>query len=145
MDAAAPSKLRAFLHRESRSGLPSAKSRNYEVAFQSLRSHFNSFNDLTSCPVPSHFRRLRVVLLCFLQHVVVRRWFVLVVIRRLVVFAHRKILEALPHQNTAQIRMAVENDPVKIVRFALLKFWSPIHGSQGAKMGWVAAVFCARA
>ena len=58
----------------------------------------------------------------FFQHIVVRCRFVFVIVRFTIIFAHRKILELVPHQDAAQIGMAVETDSVEIENLALLKF-----------------------
>ena len=60
-----------------------------------------------------------------LQHVVVRRRFVFVIVRLAIILAHRIILELVPHQNAPQIRMAVEANAVEIENLALLKFRAP--------------------
>ena len=61
----------------------------------------------------------------FLQHIVVRSWLVFVIVRFSIILAHRMIFELVPHQNPAQIGMAVEPDSVQIENLTLLKFCTP--------------------
>ena len=67
-------------------------------------------------------RPRRIMLFCSLQHIVVRCRLVFVIVRLAIIFAHRIILELVPHQNAPQIRMAVEANAVEIENLALLKF-----------------------
>src|SRR5579859_1467086 len=55
------------------------------------------------------------------ENFVMRRRLVFVVVRLNVILAHRMVDETVPHQDTPQIRVAVEDDTVKIVNFTLLK------------------------
>ena len=79
------------------------------------------------------------MLLRFFQHVVVRRWFVFVIVRFAIIFAHRKIGEFIPHQDAAQIGMAVEVDAVEIEDLAFLKFRAAPDRSERGKQ----RAFCA--
>ncbi len=67
------------------------------------------------------------MLLRLCQNFVVRRRLVLVVVRLYIIFSHRMIFELIPHQNTAQVGMAIEDDPVQIEDLALLKFRTAPH------------------
>src|ERR1051325_10703620 len=69
----------------------------------------------------------RLHLLCLmplrlLQHFIVRRRLVFVVIRLDVIFAHWMIFETVPHQQPPQIGMSVKPNSVKIENLPLLKF-----------------------
>ena len=57
-----------------------------------------------------------------LEHFVVRRRLVFVIVRLDVILAHRMIGKLIPHQDAAQIGMAVEMNAVEIEDLALLKF-----------------------
>ena len=72
----------------------------------------------TSSPVPCS---LIPVPCCSLQHLIVRRRLVLEVIRLNIIAAHGMILEAIPHQQPPQIRVARKDDSVEIEDLALLK------------------------
>src|SRR5260370_7053173 len=80
------------------------------------------------------------MLLRFHQHVVVRCRFVLVVIRLDVIFAHGMIFKFVPHQYTAQIGMAVEDDSVKVKDLALLKFCTAPNRCKRWQMNFVGPV-----
>ena len=56
----------------------------------------------------------------FFQHVIVRRRLPFVIVRFAVVFSHRVIDKLVPHQNSPQIGMTLEMDPVEIENFSLL-------------------------
>ena len=62
------------------------------------------------------------VFLGLLQHIVMRCGFVFVVLRLHVILAHGKILEAIPHQDAAQIRVAFKHNAEQVKDFSLLKF-----------------------
>src|SRR6266511_4117710 len=85
----------------------------------------------------SRLGRLRVMSLRALQHGVVRRRLVFVVVWIDVIFAHRIILEAVPHQDAAQVGMALQNDAVEIEDFALLKFAATPDRREGRQTHWV--------
>ena len=59
---------------------------------------------------------------CAFQHFIVRRRLVFVIVGLDVILAHGVVLELVPHQNAAQVGMAVEDDAVEIEDLALLKF-----------------------
>ena len=58
----------------------------------------------------------------FLQHFVVRRGFVFVIVRLDVILAHGMGRELVPHQDAAQVGMTIEYDAVEIENLALLEF-----------------------
>src|SRR5262249_20073738 len=91
---------------------------------------------MSALPFNDAFRSIalwsgRVVSFRFLQHRIVRCWLVFVIIRLPVVFAHRMIFELVPHQDPAQIGVAIEMNAVKIENLALLKFCAPPDRSKG--------------
>jgi hypothetical protein len=97
------------------------------ACFEFVKSDSRSF---TFAPAASAFPRHRaaaaaVMLLRFLQHFVVRRRLVFVIVRLAIIFPHRVIFELIPHQDAAQIGMTVEANAVEIENFALLKFRAP--------------------
>ena len=66
-------------------------------------------------------RRNWVMRLRAVQHVAVRRGLPLVVVGLDVVLAHRMILELVPHQDAAQVGVALEDDAVEVEHLALLE------------------------
>ena len=84
------------------------------------------------------------MLLCWFrlyQNVVVRRRFVLVVIRLNIIFAHGMIFKFVPHQDTAQIGMTIEDDPIEVKNLALLKFRTSPDWSKRREMNFIGSVF----
>ncbi len=79
------------------------------------------------------------------QDFVVRRRLVFVIVRLDVVPAHGVVLETIPHQDAAQIGMAVEDDAVEVEDFPLLKFGAAPDGSERGQMDPFAAIFGAHA
>ena len=75
----------------------------------------------------------------FLQHIVVRRRFLFVIVGLTIIFPHRMIFKFIPHQNPPQIGMAVEVNAVQIENFALLKFRAP----PDRRERWQARSLCA--
>src|SRR5207245_7340025 len=71
-----------------------------------------------------------VVLPCFFEHVVVRRWLVFVIVRFAIIFAHRMIDKLVPHQDASQIRMAIKANAVEVKNLSLLKFRTAPGGSE---------------
>src|ERR1051326_7968731 len=62
------------------------------------------------------------MLLCPFQDRAMRGGFVFEVVRLDIIFSHRMVLETFPHQDPAQVRMAIENNSIEIQDLALLKF-----------------------
>src|SRR6266480_3387141 len=60
-----------------------------------------------------------IMLFRSLQHVVMRRWFVFIIVGLAIIFAHRVIDKFVPHQNASQIRVAVEPNTIKIKNFTV--------------------------
>src|SRR6266508_4319194 len=75
-------------------------------------------------------RSRRIMLFCALEHIVVRRRLVFVVVRLAIIFAHWMINKFIPHQNAPQIGMVVEAHAIKIKNLALLKFRAPPNGRE---------------
>src|SRR5260370_14515480 len=65
---------------------------------------------------------LGCMLFRLLQHFIMRRGLIFVIIRVHVIFAHRMVLITFPHQQTAQVGMAIKDGPVQIEKRRLLKF-----------------------
>src|SRR5581483_2866529 len=118
MDVAAPSKPQVARPRGespcSRVGAPSLR-----LFQQSQSRSLHSFNDAVSSIV---LRPRGIVAPGSLQNFVVRRRFVFVIVRLLVVFAHRIIFELVPHQDSPQVGVPLELDSVEIENFTFLKF-----------------------
>src|SRR6266480_7576121 len=88
------------------------------------------FNDLMSrlrrnLLRPVELRTRRAMPFRSLQHLIMRRRLVFVVVGLAIIFTHWKIFEFVPHQNAAQIGMSVEINSVEIENFALLKLRAP--------------------
>src|SRR6266446_3013190 len=127
MDAAAPSTLRAARRRVAKSfgaaAVSAARSPAEEFGWsRSLRLRRNIFRAV-------ELRPRAVMLLRLLEHVVVRSRFVFVIVRLVIIFAHRVIDKFIPHQNPPQIRMAIETHAVEIENFPLLEFRAAINRS----------------
>src|SRR6266853_596720 len=66
------------------------------------------------------YRLGRLMAFGLLQDFIMRGRLVFVIVRLDVVFAHGMVFEFVPHQDAAQIRVAVEPDTEQVVDFALL-------------------------
>ena len=65
----------------------------------------------------------------------------LIIVRRVnIVLSHRVIGKLLPHQNTAQIGMPLEDNPVKVKNLTLLKLRAAPHRSQRRKLRLIRAI-----
>jgi len=64
------------------------------------------------------------------KNLIVRRRLVFVIVRLHVIFAHREILELVPHQDAAEVRVAVEDDAVESKDFTFLKLRASLNGRQ---------------
>src|SRR6266700_569929 len=71
-----------------------------------------------------------VMLLRLLEHVVMRRRLVFVIVRFAIIFAHRIIPKLVPHQNASQIGMSFETNTGEIENLALLKFCAAPDGRE---------------
>jgi len=74
--------------------------------------------------------RRGLVLLRTPEHVVVRRWLVVEVVRLHVIAAHGVVLEAIPHQQPPQVRMSRKDDPIEVEDLPLLKLRGAPDGRQ---------------
>src|SRR5437773_5504364 len=121
MDAAAPSTLRATPRRVSKS-LREQMARVFGW-LRSLRLRRDIFSTV-------EVRPRCVMLFGPFKHVVVRSWFVFVIVRLAIIFAHRVIDKFIPHQNPPQIWMVIETHSIEIENFPLLIFRASINRSE---------------
>src|SRR6185437_5969022 len=121
-DDAAPSRLRG-------TALPlPQRQRERLAARQSLRS-----------PVPRGSTRLRLDSLAAPFRSARERRLVFIR-RRNIVFAHGVISELVPHQQTAQVWMAVKNDAIEVKNLPLLELGAAPNRSERGQMNIIRAV-----
>lgn len=89
---------------------------------------------------PGSWPHFGLMLLRPFQNFVVRRRLIFIVVRLDVIFAHRMILKIVPHENAAQIGVAVEDDAVKVENFALLKLAAAPDGRERGDVIFVRAI-----
>ena len=82
---------------------------------------------------------MATVLLCALQHFVVGGGLVFVVVGIDVVPAHGMVLEFVPHQQAAQVGVAVEEDPEEVEDLALLELRAAPDGGERGQMDCLAS------